>query len=69
MVNLNNSDLDTMYHLVIPSGRHVRVTLSALVSMDEDQDTYFESINSDVELDRCYNVIILLSIFKEPMNE
>jgi hypothetical protein len=69
MANLKNSDLDAMKPLVIPSGRHVRVTLRAFASTDEDPDEYFGSINSDIELDSRYGVKTLLLFYKEPENE
>jgi len=66
MANLKNSDLDAMEGLVIPSGRHVRVTLRAFASTDDDPDEYFGSLNSDIEMDSRYGITTQLLFYKEP---
>ncbi|MDG1276724.1 MAG: hypothetical protein P8O16_05540 [Algoriphagus sp.] len=69
MANLKNSDLDAMDQLIIPTGRHVRVTMRAFASTEEDPDEYFGSISSDIELDSRYGKTTQLLFYKEPQNE
>jgi hypothetical protein len=67
--NLKNSDLDQMGGLVLPSGRHLRVTLRAVASTDGDADEYFGSIDDDPEKDSRFGKATQLTFYKAPESE
>lgn len=67
--NLKNSDLDQMEGLVLPSGRHIRVTLRAVASTDGDADEYFGMVDDDPEKDSRFGKITQLTFYKAPESE
>ncbi len=67
--NLKNSDLDQMEGLILPSGRHIRVTLRAVATTDGDVDEYFGLIDDDPEKDSRYGKVTQLTFYKAPESE
>ncbi len=67
--DLKSSNLDGMDELVLPTGRHVRVTLRAVAEVSGDEEEYFGVIDSDQELDSRYGKKTLLAFYRPPFEE
>jgi hypothetical protein len=67
--NLKSSDLDTMQELVLPTGRHVRITLRAVADTAGDPEEYFGVIDTDPSKDSRFGKITQLKFYHPPFEE
>jgi len=67
--DLLQADLDSMTGLVLPSGRHVRVSLRAVAETDDSPESYFGFIDSDEDKDSRYGKNQQFMLYKEPALE
>lgn len=67
--SLKSSSIDQLKHLVLPTGRQIRITMRAIAQSDIDPEEYWGVIDSDPDKDSRYGKVTQLSFYHPTKKE